>query len=277
VQTPDGRFLVFQSVADLTAGDASSEQQVFEYDSRTESLVRVSVGQVGYAGGMASANAHSSSIPTQQYGERLLPTEAATNLAVSGDGSKVVFNSAGALAPGAEVAAAAGVYSAYEYRSVGAIANGNVYLIADGTNALSAFAFGLGASGQDVFFATADPLLAQDGDNQYDVYDARSGGGFPVPAVAAGCVGEACQGAVSGPVSFGSPGSVSSAGAGNLSPPVAPGSVVAPRVKAPTRAQKLAGALRACRNKVRRKRGVCEARARKRYAGKANVNAKGKG
>ncbi len=52
--TPDGRFVVFQSVADLTAGDTSSEPQVFEYDAVAERLVRVSTGQAGYASGLAN-------------------------------------------------------------------------------------------------------------------------------------------------------------------------------------------------------------------------------
>ncbi len=53
--TTDGRFLVFQSAADLTAGDASVVPQVFEYDAVREELVRVSVGEPGYEAGMQSA------------------------------------------------------------------------------------------------------------------------------------------------------------------------------------------------------------------------------
>jgi hypothetical protein len=239
--TPDGRFLVFESVADLTAGDTSSEPQVFEYDALAERLVRVSTGQVGYASGLANANAHGSEIPFQYYAgnEGFQPAMATSHLAVSavGEGgqvvSRVVFQSKGALTPGAEGAAAAGASSVYEYRSVGSIANGDVYLISDGTNKLSArvaYVGGLDETGGDVFFTTADPLLAQDVDTNYDIYDARIGGGFTAPAQA-GCEGEACQGAPSVGPSFGVAGSVGAAAGGNLPPVVGPVGVVAPKPK----------------------------------------------
>jgi hypothetical protein len=275
--TPDGRFLVFGGVADLTPGDTSMQPQVFEYDALEQKLIRVSVGQAGYASGSTSADAHGSVIPNQPYNESQKPTTAETDLAVSADGSHVVFSSAGALTPAAEAAAAARAESVYEYRSVGSIANGNVYLISDGTNALSASAIGLDASGSDVFFETADPLLAQDVDTQFDLYDARVGGGFPAPAAPAGCEGEGCQGALSATPSFGAPGSVSVSGGANVPPPPPPGPVVKPKAKPLTRAQKLAKALKACRAKHNKhRRAVCEAQARKTYASKSSVNGKGK-
>ena len=261
--TRDGRFTVFESVADLTPGDASTQPQVFEYDALKEELVRVSSGQVGYANGIANANAHGSWIPTQGY-EEPEPTTAETNLAVSADGSHIVFNSTGALAPGAEAAAAAGASSAYEYRSVGSISNGNVYLVSDGTNTLNAEALGMDASAENIFFTTADPLLAQDLDTQYDVYDARAEGGFPASVSPAACEGEACRGASSGQPSFGVPGSVSVPGGGNLSPPPS-GPVAKPKVKPLTRAQKLAKALNACRHKPHKKRPACEKQAGRAY------------
>jgi hypothetical protein len=236
--TPGGRFVVFQSMADLTLGDTSSEPQVFEYDALAERLVRVSTGQAGYASGLANANAHGSEILRQDYSGLVgfQPTQAATHLAVSAvvEGgqvvSRVVFFSKGALTPGAEVAAGAGASSVYEYRSVGSIANGSVYLISDGTNKQNAVPDGLDASGADVFFGTADPLLAQDVDTNYDLYDARSGGGFPAPSAPAGCEGEGCQGGPSAGPSFGVAGSVGAVAGGNL-PPVAAPSPVTPSPK----------------------------------------------
>ena len=59
----DGRFLVFESVADLTAGDRSSLGQVFEYDAQSEELVRVSVGETGYGEGEEHATENQSVIP----------------------------------------------------------------------------------------------------------------------------------------------------------------------------------------------------------------------
>lgn len=277
--TSDGRFLVFTSRAHLTPGDVSAAAQVFEYDAHEESLTRVSVGQRGYPTGTASADAHGANIPAQPYFEAN-PTSAETNLAISGDGSYVLFDSAGALTPGSERAAAAGAESVYEYHSVGSITNGNVYLVSDGTNTLTSEALGLDRSGGDAFFRTADRLLAQDTDTQYDIYDARVDGGFPVPAVPSGCEGEGCQGALSASPSFGTPGSVSVPGVTKVPPPPPPpGPVVKPKAKPLTRAQKLAEALKACRAKHKHnkhQRAVCEAQARNTYGGKSRVNGKGK-
>ena len=267
--TPEGRFLVFRSAADLTPGDTSSEPQVFEYDALTEELVRASTGQAGYAGGSASANAHGSLLSIQRYARSVQPTAAQSDLAVSGDGAGVIFDSAGALTPGAEASAAAGAESVYEYHSDGPISNGDVYLISDGSNALNAEAEGISASGEDVFFQTADPLLALDVDTQYDVYDARVDGGFPALATQAGCEGAACQGAPFAQPSFGTPGSASAPAGDNLQPPsTSPPSKPAPKPtqKPLTRAQKLAKALKTCRRKPKRRRPACERRARRAYA-----------
>jgi hypothetical protein len=278
--TPDGRFLVFVSRADLTAGDTSSQRQVFEYDAQSETLVRVSVGQAGYPAGAASANANSSSFEPQIYrehGTSTIPAARDKGLVVSADGSVVVFGSAAGLTPEAEVAAAAGVESVYEYRSAGSIANGSVYLISDGTSTLPAGAPMLDASGDDVFFLTADALVAGDGNTEGSVYDARVGGGASAPSVSAGCVGEACRGAGSVAPVFGAPGSVSGVGGGNLaSPPGGQGAAPVPKPRTLTRAQKLAAALRACLHEPKRGRRACEARARKRYRIRSVINAKDK-
>ena len=184
--TPTGRFLVFQSVGDLT-GDESEQPQIFEYDAASEELVRVSVGRPGYE---AEANTHASSIPTQSYAGAVAPTQAANSLAVSEDGSTVVFFSAGALTEEAAGASAAGAESVYAYRSAGAVGNGHLYLISDGANTQGAGLDGLDESGEDVFFGTAESLVPHDTDTQRDTYDARIGGGFPTPAEVLTCEDE---------------------------------------------------------------------------------------
>lgn len=265
--TPEGRFLVFRSVADLTPDDKSEQPQIFEYDAETEELVRVSVGRPGYEG---EASTHASSIPIQFYSEKVSPAAAVTSLAVSGDGSTVVFSSAGALTKEAERAAEAHAESVYEYRSTGTIGDGDVYLVSDGANAQSAHAVGLDASGQDVFFETADPLVPQDTDTQFDIYDARTDGGFPAPVLPVGCEGEACQGQPFAQSSFGVAGSVTEPAGANLPP----ASASSPSSSVPTpkhetashiRAAKLARALKACERKARKRRSACESTARKRY------------
>ena len=47
----DGRFLVFQSFAQLTPDDVSAVAQAFEYDSQTGGFVRVSIGEDGFNAG----------------------------------------------------------------------------------------------------------------------------------------------------------------------------------------------------------------------------------
>jgi hypothetical protein len=272
--TPDGQFLVFQSSADLTPGDTSSLPQLFEYDAANGDLVRVSTGAQGYGPGMASANEHSATIPSQSFWRASNADAAAAGLAVSGDGAVVAFESVAALTAGAVGAEEAGAVSVYEYRSAGGAAGlggGNVYLISAGAagdveepNRLQ----GMSPSGDDLLFITSSPVVGGvDGDTQYDVYDARVDGGFPPEAVPLGCVGEGCYGlppAAPGLAASGS-GSRSALAGGNVPPP---GPVVRPPVL--SRAQLLARAVTRCRrlHTRRRPRHACEARARKLYAAK---------
>jgi hypothetical protein len=268
--TPEGRHLVFQTAADILPGDAASNQQLFEYDAATEELVRVSRGQSGYAEGTVSADADAARITEQQYGaERgFQPAEADTRLAISADGSEVIFDSAGALTPAAEVASAAGAESVYEYHSSGSIANGDVYLISDGKDPLAASTGGLGAmgvdsSGRDVLFGTGDALLASDRNTQVDLYDARAGGGFAVPSIPTNCSGEACQPPVEAPPTF-SPPPTSSVQAEAIVTPAPP--IAKQKTAAQARADKLAKALKACRkDRSKKTRVACEKQARRRY------------
>jgi Tol biopolymer transport system component len=266
--TPDGRFLVFSSVADLTPGDTSSAPQIFEYDSQSEELIRISVGQAGYAAGNAHADAHSSLMPQASYvgpiSGGLKPTASASDLAVSDDGSTVVFGSRGALTPDAEPAEAAGARSVYEYRSAGTISHGDVHLISGAGQTLNAGVPFIDASGSDVFFRVTSRLVPEDVDTQADFYDARSFGGFPESAATAPCTGEGCL----GPVASGQP---------SLTPASAKlsGSGAPPKPELPTRQQRLQRALSKCRRKHGDGRNACEAKAKRRY-GKARTGANGR-
>jgi hypothetical protein len=295
--TPDGRFVVFSSVGDLTAGDTSEVPQIFEYDAVSEALVRVSRGASGYEPqGSESADAHQSLIPFQRSStEKVSPAGAGTNLAVSADGSTVVFESNAALTAGALPASEAArettereSWNVYEYHNNvgggGSVADGDVYLISDGVNRSQVILLGLDGSGENVFFTTADRLVPQDTDTQFDIYDARVDGGFPAPDPPAGC--EGCEATpLVQPLAIAP---VVAAGSGGAPAPV----VVAVPIKktdsavglrggetpAEERARKLARALNACRAKGKPKRKVCEAQARRRYgpgpAAKARRDAK---
>ncbi len=199
--TPDGQFLVFLSSADLTPGDTSTAEQVFEYDAQTSDLVRVSIGQNGF-----NDNGN-----TDTFNAGIPPEGLHMPLAVSDDGAYVVFQSIDGLTPGALNGEANNVY---EYH------DGNVYLISDGQDNTSVVRVrGLSPSGQDIFFETADRLVPQDLDTQEDLYDARIDGGFPAPvSLLPSCTGDACQGPLSPAPVLLSPGSEFQAG-GN--PPLA--------------------------------------------------------
>jgi hypothetical protein len=180
--SPDGRYLVFNSSADLTHSGTGGESQVFEYDAVAKRLVLASEVQGG-AGGVFPAT-----IVFPRYTEHVDPSPQPSS--VSDDGSVVVFQSDAALT----IQAIPGYNNVYEYRA------GHVYLISDGQDRSfkdggfpSVSLVGVDGSGRDIFFTTADQLVPQDGDTQEDVYDARSEGGF-LPEQAPVCEGEACQG-----------------------------------------------------------------------------------
>jgi hypothetical protein len=277
--TPDGRFLVLQSEADLVAGDTSSARQVFEYDALTGELARVSNEQAGFTPEEAKldANENRSEIPTQSYSVSVTPTRPVTKLAVSGDGGVVVFASEAALTAGAVTAAGAKAESAYEYRNSvaagGTIGEGNVFLISDGVNVRSPgeTANGVDASGEDVFFGSADGLVPQDSDSQFDTYDARVGGGFPAADPPAGCAAAACEGVLYSPPVFTQPAGAAVGGSSNL--PAAGGAqapvvvAAAKKVVGPvlSRGERLARALRVCGRERGRLRVRCEALALARY------------
>jgi hypothetical protein len=267
--TPDGRFLVFRSVADLTSGDTSTVPQVFEYDAVTAQLVRVSVAEAGYALGETSADEHESLLPVQLYRENTGPSQRSTRLAVSADGSEIVFASAAALTPLAEPAAAAGMQSTYVYRSSGGIANGAVSLVSSGTNVTrNAPVIGIDAAGSNIFFETLEPLLPLDGNTQFDLYDARSDGGFAITAPRQICEGDACQGPPIDQPVFALPPSIAQQGGDNLAPP-APSP--APLHHPTANKKALAKALKACNKKPKKKRPRCRREAKKRFASKSSI------
>ncbi len=268
--TPAGQFLVFPSVADLTPDDTSTAQQIFRYDSQTGELVRISIGENGF-----NEDGNTDALPAEIPPDPAGRTVARAPYAISADGAYVVFQSADGLTPSAlnaQPTNESGVLAqnVYEYH------DGTVSLVSDGQDTStfedesSVRLEGTTEAGGDIFFQTADPLVPQDGDTQRDIYDARVDGGFPFEQSPVGCQGEECQGALAESPTLPSSGSASYSGSGNLLPTLVK---VAPTTKAKplTRAQKLAKALKVCHaDKRRRKRTVCEARARKQYGAKAS-------
>jgi WD40-like Beta Propeller Repeat len=160
--------------------------------------------------------------------------------------------------------------------------SGCVNLVSSGASPEESGFLDASESGGDAFFLTTSRLTSQDVDTSYDIYDAHECS-VSVPCTAAAVSsppcesGDSCKSAPSPqPAAFGAPASATFTGAGNVVPVPASGV----KVRSLTRAQKLARALRACRERPKRKRGVCKRRARARYgtavgARKASGRARG--
>jgi Tol biopolymer transport system component len=288
--TPDGRYLLFASVADLTPDDASSVSQLFRYDAASGQLQRVSVGQDGFN---KDGNTTADPVTLSQRGafERYaFSVNGPSPRMISDDGSTIFFESTDGLTPKAlnheELPNHAGLLAEniYEWH------DGEVSLISSGQDRTyigtqntseqvsSVHLVGGDASGEDVLFTTASPLVPTDTDEGQDVYDARIDGGF-ADRSSFPCEGDPCQGPPAGPPNGASPTSATFAGAGNLPPSPPPTPKTAPpkpKTAAQIRAQKLARALKACRvKKSKHKRMLCEAQAHKRY-GAARAHNKSK-
>jgi hypothetical protein len=225
--TPDGRFLVFTSHAQLTPDDTSQSgaSQVFRYDAQTGDLIRISIGDNGFndnGNRSTAAPFEDAQIVGQGHGNRSDPT-------MSDDGASVFFISPVALAPRALDDVQAGLdpnnkviyaQNVYEWHA------GHVHLISDGRDAgvsptpscdtaSAVCLLGTDATGQNVFFSTLDRLVPQDTDTQLDYYDARVGGGFPFTPPPEPCNGDNCKPPPSGAPTDPTPGSSSLSGPGN--------------------------------------------------------------
>jgi hypothetical protein len=238
--TPDGHFLVFGNRGDLTTDDTSTTGavQVFRYDAQTGDLVRISIGERGYDdNGNADVADAGFALPIEfAYAGpvRRDPT-------MSDDGSYVFFESPVGLTPQAlnEVPTESGALAenVYEWHE------GQVYLISDGRDTSdtvggsSVRLLGTDASGADVFFTTADRLVAQDTDTESDVYDARvctvSEPCVTTPPPVSPCGGEACHGTPGAAPQTPVGATVAFSGPGNLA---APALVVKPKAKHTRRA-----------------------------------------
>jgi hypothetical protein len=276
--TPDGTRLAFDSIRSLTGydntivggGPCGHKQngeplppecsEVFLYDATSNRLVCASCNPSGGQPlGSSSIDQVEQLSPTSSYGGPETSGSSYLSRNLSVDGSRLFFDSSDALVPGD----VNGKRDVYEYEG------GRVYLISGGTSGEPSTFLDASLSGSDVFFDTSARLVGQDTDQEFDIYDARVGGGFPFTPVSAACVGESCRAPSVLPPADQLPGSGGVFGVGNLAP--APAGVVGGRSL--SRAQRLAGALRACRRVPRRRRASCVAHARRLY-GPAGVAGK---
>jgi hypothetical protein len=213
------------------------------------------------------------------------------------DGGRLFFNASDALVP-QDTNGAEDVYEYEPSQGEGspshdgcsksdpgfvAAGGGCVSLVSSGSSPEESAFVDASETGDDVFFLTSSRLSTLDFDGALDVYDAHVCSGEsscpPSPvAPAPECQGDACQAPAVSPEAL-TPSSLTFSGPGNISSP-APVAVVTKAKPSVGRAQKLAGALRVCRKKkAKRKRLVCEKRAKKAFGSvvKANKSRKGAG
>jgi DNA-binding beta-propeller fold protein YncE len=212
--------------------------------------------------------------------------ESAHDARLVSDSGRVFFNSSDRLSVGddnesedvyewepAGVGSCSGEATAFSGASGGCVA-----LVSSGRSGEESGFVDASASGDDVFFLTFAQVSEGKGGSSLDLYDAHvCSAAAPCSPSAAGetaeCADSAtCQGAVlPASAAFGGlPTELVPAGVGNLSPVVA--GVTPTAAKPLTKAQRLALALRACRQHRRKStRQACERGARQRYGKKSSA------
>ena len=206
--TPDGRQVLFGSVRSLTGYENKGAEELFVYEFEGAKLRCISCNPSGE--------------PPEGYFSAFLPVSHQNTYArrwMSDDGSRVFFNSFDPLVP----QDTNGLNDVYEWERDGAgsctNSQGCIYLLTGGTGGEGSFLIDASASGDDVFFTTRAQLVAEDQNENIDVYDAHVGA--IGPQAQPQCTGTGCQGLPSAPPVFSTPSSVTYNGVGNFAPKVA--------------------------------------------------------
>jgi hypothetical protein len=261
--TSDGRSLVFMSSESLSVTGYpdgypnNGAEEVYVYEAGSNSLFCASCG--------STRKGASGYLPVS-WSDTSLPQ------LISEDGDRVFFDSSSSLVG----QATNGKQNVYEWEHEGsgtcttgsAVHGGCVYLLSGGSSVSASWLVGASESGNDVFLVTRAQLAPEDQNEAFDLYDVRVDGAKPVSSPQ--CTGTGCQGVPAPPPTFATPSSVTFEGVGNFTAPTV--TVVKAKAKSLSRAQKLTGALKACRKKPKRKRAICEAKARKQYGSSKNAH-----
>ncbi len=190
---PSGRSIVY------TEGESSSPTNIHVFSVDTGSV---------YCLGCAAGGTQGTLPDTSSSG-------AYETRWISGDGSRVFFDSLAGLVP----QDTNGKLDVYEWERPGAggctEVEGCIYLLSEGTSIDNSYLADTSVSGNDVFIITRAQLMGADQNDLYDMYDVRVDGGLPPSPPA--CTGTGCQGVPSAPPIFATPASVTFAGVGNFS------------------------------------------------------------
>jgi hypothetical protein len=212
--TPDGRFLVFESKAQLTPYENAGHTEIYRWDEDVAELSCASCNPL--------APEATKDVRLQEV-ELVNPPFIVHNL--SRDGSRVFFETEEALV-NADIN---GANDVYEWHQEGA--GGTIALISSGKAPAYPLLPGwispltrqnlilsITPDGSDVFFTAKDALTPAAGENGTQaIYDARINGGFPIPTSPEACSEESCKlPAMIQVPSVGSPQSETTSGAGNV-------------------------------------------------------------
>jgi hypothetical protein len=230
--TPDGGALAFTSTERLTGYDNTDVQsgepdvEVYLYRADANTLACVSCSPTGARPRGREMRQSLKQQARPFWAAAYLP--AAENQLrfpqlLSDDGQRIFFNALDSLS----LHDSNGRQDVYEWEAAGKAAcsesspgfdpksGGCLNLITSGESPVDSAVVDTSSDGRDVFFRTAQSLFPPD-PGLVDLYDARSGGGFPPPASPpAACEGEACQGPLA-PSEDPTPASSSFQGAGNV-------------------------------------------------------------
>jgi hypothetical protein len=187
------KFLFTSDTAIPGFNDAGGFDQLFVYDVASRQLSCASCPQTGD--------------PAGPVGEGRNEAESGGSQAprIFGRDGSVFFDTATSLVPEDDNT----VRDVYEWR------DGQVRLLSGGRGSSDTNYLDNSVDGNNVFFTTRDRLVRQDADDNYDVYDARVGGGFPDPPPPPQCDVD-CQGPITPSPFFSVPGSAVVDAEGNL-------------------------------------------------------------
>ena len=222
--SPDGRYLLFQSSANVTGYDSGGPPEAYLYDSQdgSEGTLCISCRQDGQPSVAPVDDGKTPAYEVLPAGEIISNTLNGPQFLTVRDGeAQVFFSSPDKLAPGA----VEHQNNVYEW------SHGQVFRLVSAEEGQQSprpsggrfAAFG-GASkdGRDVYLTTPETINWEDGNQRLSVYDARIGGGFAEPAAPPAPCQATTEGSCQGPAQGApySPGAASAAfnGPGNPVP-----------------------------------------------------------
>lgn len=271
--SPTGEALLFGSRQNLTGYENEGEQEVYVYRPGRAELSCVSCDPSNAA--IQPQTAFDVSVPhSGEWLGAFVPrsfSETESGRWMSDNGDVVFFDSSVPLVP----QATNGLINVYEWEAEGSgtcnTEGGCVSLLSSGRSDDNSYLYGSSESGNDVYFITRSELVASDGNEFFNVFDARADA--PAQVQPPACTGTGCQGVAAPPPVFATPATVTFEGVGNFPPPAKEKAKSKPR-KSSTKKRhpKLVRALARCKAEKGHKRRVsCERLARQRDAGKATA------